>query len=195
MLGGDMAHPPDHPRQGHRRCRPVHFRSWLVFSEMRHVAARAARRGSGSCSLDAVRSPRSLTWQTDPPCSSRDEAGIGVRLSLCTARLRRCPLSYSARASSRAATTHPALQPAARPPCGGSIGAASTPLCVSSQEVTEFEFHISPVPSSSRPHTGVGTDGTRSRSRWALAGSTSMVTVEVASPWSGMTPAGQRRIS
>ena len=80
---------------------------------------------------------------------------------LCTARLRRCPLSYSARTGSRAATTRPALQPAARPPRGGSICAVSTPLWVSSQEVTEFEFHISPACSSSRPHTGVGTDGTR----------------------------------
>jgi hypothetical protein len=46
------------------------------------------------------------------------------------------------------------------------------------QEITEFEFHISPTPSSSRPHhRGVGTDGTRSsgplrltrrpRSTWA----------------------------
>ena len=29
----------------------------------------------------------------------------------------------------------------------------------------EFEFHISPAPSSSRPHTGVGASGTSSSSR------------------------------
>ena len=33
------------------------------------------------------------------------------------------------------------------------------PLRASSQEVTEFEFHISPASSSSRPQTGVGTCG------------------------------------
>ena len=32
-----------------------------------------------------------------------------------------------------------------------------TPLRASTQAITEFEFHISPVASSSRPQTGVGT--------------------------------------
>ena len=43
----------------------------------------------------------------------------------------------------------------------------SIPLRAISQAITEFEFHMSPVLSSSRPHTGVGTCGTRSSTRCA----------------------------
>lgn len=46
----------------------------------------------------------------------------------------------------------------------------SIPLRATSQAITEFEFHISPICSSSRPHTGVGTCGTRSSRRRAIAG-------------------------
>jgi hypothetical protein len=46
---------------------------------------------------------------------------------------------------------------------GGSIRPASTPTDARSQDVTEFEFHISPACSSSRPHTAVGTSATVSR--------------------------------
>ena len=60
------------------------------------------------------------------------------------------------------ATTTPARQPGARPPRGGWIDSASIPLRAITHAITEFEFHISPVPSSSRPHTGVGTCGTTS---------------------------------
>src|SRR5437588_11487901 len=61
----------------------------------------------------------------------------------------------------------PARQPGAGPPAGGSIAAAATPARVSSQETIEFEFHISPAPSSSRPQTALGTRGTSSSSRLA----------------------------
>ena len=44
-----------------------------------------------------------------------------------------------------AATTRPERQPGARPPCGGWILLASIPAFVSNHDVTEFEFHISPV--------------------------------------------------
>ena len=37
------------------------------------------------------------------------------------------------------------------------------PLRARTQETIEFEFHISPVSNSSRPHTGVGIDGNVSR--------------------------------
>ncbi len=62
--------------------------------------------------------------------------------------------------ASRAATTRPALQPGARPPGGGAMRERSTPLLARSHDTTEFEFHISPAPSSSLPHTGAGTSVT-----------------------------------
>ena len=70
-------------------------------------------------------------------------------------------------ASLPCATTTPARQPGARPPCGGWIDSASIPLRAITHAITEFEFHISPVPSSSRPHTRVGTRGTTSSKRRA----------------------------
>ena len=65
------------------------------------------------------------------------------------------------------ATTSPACQPGARPPAGGRIDSASIPLRAITHAITEFEFHISPVPSSSRPQTGVGTCATSSSTRRA----------------------------
>ena len=53
----------------------------------------------------------------------------------------------------------PACDPGARPLGGSGIVAASSPLQARSQEITEFEFHISPARSSSRPQTGVGISG------------------------------------
>src|SRR5205823_554252 len=58
-------------------------------------------------------------------------------------------------ACSRCATM-PARQPGARPPLGRATESTSRPLRAISHEVSEFEFHISPVWSSSRPQTGVG---------------------------------------
>ena len=37
---------------------------------------------------------------------------------------------------------------------------ASTPTLVNNRDTMEFEFHISPVPRSSRPHTSGGTAAT-----------------------------------
>ena len=97
---------------------------------------------------------------------------------------------------SRVATTIPARHPGARPPSGGRIRSAPSPHCASSHEIKEFEFHISPARSSSRPHTGSGTDGTRSSRRRATAGSSvSRRGLSTASATSGMTPSRQRRIS
>ncbi len=61
----------------------------------------------------------------------------------------------------------PASHPGARPPAGGWNVSAGSPPVVSSHEITEFEFHISPVPSSSRPQISAGTEATRSSSRRA----------------------------
>ena len=68
---------------------------------------------------------------------------------------------------SRAATASPAFQPGARPRLGGLIADTVTPLRANTHEATEFEFHISPASSSSRPQTGVGMDGRRSITRRA----------------------------
>jgi len=65
-------------------------------------------------------------------------------------------VDQGANARRRRATTIPARHPGARPPGGGWIDPTSSPLRARSQEVIEFEFHISPAASSSRPHTGVG---------------------------------------
>ena len=78
---------------------------------------------------------------------------------------------WPSRACWRCAMTMPACHPGARPPCGGWIDSTASPLRAISQEIREFEFHISPAPSSSRPHTGVGASGTSSSSRRAQSGS------------------------
>jgi hypothetical protein len=71
-----------------------------------------------------------------------------------------------------------------------------SPLRAISHEVTEFEFHISPAPSSSRPQTGVGTWGTRSSSRCARTGSSVKdCGLSTASPTSGIAPPCQQRTS
>ena len=62
--------------------------------------------------------------------------------------------------------------------------------------MSELEFHMSPVCSSSRPHTGVGTDGTRSRTRCAEARSFATRTgLDTASLASGMEPPRHRPTS
>ena len=67
--------------------------------------------------------------------------------------------------------TTPACQPGALPPRGSAIDSTSSPLRAMSQAIVEFEFHISPACSASRPQTGVGTSGTSSSSRRAQSGS------------------------
>jgi len=90
----------------------------------------------------------------------------------------------------------PASHPGARPPRGGRAPSMSSSAPTISHEISEFEFHISPVPSSSRPQTGVGTRGTRSRTRAARARwRVSRRGGPTASSASGMHPPGQRRTS
>src|SRR5207245_1925006 len=67
------------------------------------------------------------------------------------------------------AATRPAFQPGARPPGGGFIESTSSPVRAINQAMIEFEFHISPVRSSSRPHTRIGICGTNSSKRRASA--------------------------
>ena len=96
----------------------------------------------------------------------------------------------------RHATFSPASQPGARPPAGGRIEAVSIPLRASTHAITEFEFHISPVCSSSRPQTGVGTCGTASSTRRAQPSSLlSRCGLSTASATSGIRPPRQTRIS
>jgi hypothetical protein len=61
---------------------------------------------------------------------------------------------------SPAATRRPAFQPGARPPGGGLIESTSSPVRAINQAMIEFEFHISPVRSSSRPQTRIDISGT-----------------------------------
>ena len=94
------------------------------------------------------------------------------------------------------ATSIPACQPGARPAAGGRIDSASIPLLAITHAITEFEFHISPVPSSSRPHTGVGTCATTSSTRRARCSSlVSRRGLSTASAASGMCAFRHRRIS
>jgi len=71
----------------------------------------------------------------------------------------------------------------------------SIPAEESSHDVREFEFHISPASNSSRPHTGVGADGTSSRIRSAVADPSLTRIVATAAAASGMTPPIHRRFS
>ena len=90
----------------------------------------------------------------------------------------------------------PATHPGARPRSGSRAREASMPLPASSHETTEFEFHISPVASSSRPQTLAGTSGTRSsRHRAARGSSLSRCGLSTASAASGIRPSGQQRTS
>ena len=82
----------------------------------------------------------------------------------------------------------PARQPGARPPAGGRIDSTSSLVQAINQEMIEFEFHISPAPSSSRPQTGVGTRGTSSSSsRACWTSSLRRCGLSTASATSGMT--------
>jgi hypothetical protein len=73
---------------------------------------------------------------------------------------------------------------------------ASIPLLAMTHAMTEFEFHISPVFNSSRPHTGVGTNETTSRTRRARASSAlNRCGLSTASATSGIRPPRQSRIS
>ncbi len=126
----------------------------------RRVAQRGEYRRRRPEALLAVRATRASRWHRPT-----DEGGR-CRASVTHESLR---IHTGTVGPDRRATTRPASQPGARPPGGGWSWSVSTPARASSHEISELEFHMSPVCSSSRPHTGVGTDGTRSRTRCARA--------------------------
>lgn len=95
----------------------------------------------------------------------------------------------------RAAST-PAFQPGARPPAGGFIESTSSPVRAINHEIIEFEFHISPVLSSSRPQTSMGISGTNFRSRRASRRSRlKRRGLSTAAQRSGIAPSCHRRSS
>ena len=59
----------------------------------------------------------------------------------------------------RLARVNPATQPGAFPFGGGAIARMSCAVLASAHDTSELEFHMSPVPSSSRPHVSGGTCG------------------------------------
>jgi uncharacterized protein YndB with AHSA1/START domain len=104
----------------------------------------------GSCSRRMCRTSRLGSKESmllHPDDSERDHGGgqrrIGDSLGERLARSCRC------------ATTRPACQPGARPAIGGLTASPPMPLRVNSQGISELEFQISPVLSSSQPQTGV----------------------------------------
>ena len=74
------------------------------------------------------------------------------------------------------APQHQPRHPRARPVGGGCTVWTLRPLRAISDEINEFEFHISPARSSSSPQIGVGTSGTSSRTRCARVGRLSAAT-------------------
>ena len=114
-----------------------------------------------ACSRSGTRTRRSRdssTSRSGPPrptarTSCRSSGSRPVRSSSATPSRRACSnrRPSDSDAASRRAATMPARQPGARPPLGSRAVSRSIPLRASSQETTEFEFHISPVSSSSRP--------------------------------------------
>jgi hypothetical protein len=171
----------------------------------RDAAARARIADAGQEALARPRRARRLgSWRR----ARRSRAGgrftsAATEASSARQRLggrRRCGgaarRAGSGSVSGRRATTSPARQPGARPPAGGWIDSAVRPPRAISQAVSEFEFHISPAASSSRPQTGVGTSAARSSTRCATCGSSvSRCGLSTASATSGMTPPYQRRTS
>jgi len=71
--------------------------------------------------------------------------------------------------SRRPATANPAFHPGALTRPSGLMASIRWPLKARSQAVSEFEFHISPVAKSSRPHVAFGKTGTSLSTRPAIA--------------------------
>src|SRR5450755_3011830 len=174
-------------------------------NQHRLAGRRAADRGSSCHSVDGACSildrHQNVLGSWDPTLrrgqllairsSPRAKGGEATCAALAAWRQAGCCC-----ACCRRATTSPAFQPGARPPSGGWIDSGSKPLLVISHAITELEFHISPPANSSRPHTGVGREGTKSSNRRAHAGSSvSRRGLSTASPTSGITPSRQRRTS
>jgi hypothetical protein len=96
----------------------------------------------------------------------------------------------------RDARVSPASHPGARPPAGGWISVMLWPVRASSQDTREFEFHMSPLPSSSRPQVSGGMLRRIFRAAAASAGSSlTRCGLCTASLTSGMCPSRQHRIS
>ena len=172
-----------------------------------HPRPRARARSTAACqSVDLpIPASPSRTSTAGPSCGSSRNAATAASSSFPADDLEhglpradgdREPGNRKPLGRSRRATTMPADHPGARPPAGGRIDSTSRPLAATSHDTTEFEFHMSPVPSSSRPQTGLGMRGTRSSSRRATRGSSVRRRgLSTASPRSGMTPSRQQRTS
>ena len=97
---------------------------------------------------------------------------------------------------SASAVIRPASQPGARPFAGGRSRSVGRPTRTSSHATIEFEFHMSPVRSSSRPQTGRGTLATSSRTRRATSGLAVSRRGPPTAHWrSGIVPPRQQRSS
>ena len=75
------------------------------------------------------------------------------------------------------------------------MDSAFIPLLAITHAITEFEFHISPVQSSSRPQTGVGTCATTRVPDERDSSLVSRRGLSTASATSGICPFRQSRIS
>ena len=157
------------------------------------------RGGAGRARCCSTR--RSAPWCGSATTVSGSTSSTASWTSTCPGGCgRRCAAETGQRrpagTACRSATAIPACQPGARPPRGGVTPPRSCPLRASSQETSEFEFHISPVRSSSRPQVGVGTSGTSASTARAA---TASVRIGRAPPTAASTspivPSRQRRTS
>ena len=148
---------------------------WGVFD---FVFAGAVLGGTGVLLELAVRKPRPIAYRVAAAAvgvaaivlGEADDAP-GLVLFGCLLIAGTIALAVRTALRTGVATTRPASQPGARPHSGSRIRSAGRRTIASSQAITEFEFHISPARSSSRPQTGRGTAATRSSSRPATRGS------------------------
>jgi hypothetical protein len=163
------------------------------------LARRARRRGALTAPAHSAESERLLTQAPHSRPDTRARLGAGGswqgRRRPCV-RCWRCSHHTAELESARDAATSPASQPGALPPRGGPMLFVSSPARAISHEASEFEFHISPVPSSSRPHVRAGNSGTRSRTLRAVLGSLLTLTgPPTAAATSGIEPPRQQRTS
>jgi hypothetical protein len=161
----------------------LHATIWLSRGngqETEDYQARALR-------LEEQRSPqnRSCAFGWERPFDTNLEyarAGVATQESTCP--------------SVRDAMTRPASQPGARRPDGGPISGVQIPARARSHDTSEFEFHISPPRSSSRPHVQMGNAGTSSRILDAsLERLLTLTGPFTAAAMSGIVPPRQQRTS
>ena len=135
--------------------------SWRRSSSSATWAARmAARASSGESRGRSGASARGFGERATGTSGMGGKGRRPLRRS-AKAALPPSPLVGSAPAAARPGPPRGCLRPS--PGRGrraaGRTASMSTPARVSSHEVTEFEFHMSPRASSWRPHTAVGTEG------------------------------------